>query len=154
MSRIHEQRKPPQRISSFSFFGTIWAEMPSAETGISSYLRKTRSLFFRLFEIGFRWGKTLTCGRAWTINLQAIGSTRWGTRFHINVTGILDGKFKLRDLSLLQWFLFSTFTCYHNIILHAILSFSNYNVSLYVRPWRRKVVPSEILVKRYIYSRL
>ena len=36
-------------------------------------------------------------GRAWTINLQAIGSTRGGTRSHINVTGILVGKFKLRD---------------------------------------------------------
>ena len=51
--------------------------------------------------------------------------------------------------SLLQRFLFSTFTCYHSIILHAILLFSNCNVSLYVRPcWRRKAVPSEILVKR------
>ena len=29
--------------------------------------------------------------------------------------------------------------------------FSNCNVSLYVRPWRRKAVPSEILVKIYIY---
>ena len=42
-------------------------------------------------------------------------------------------------------------TCYHSIILHAILLFSNRNVSLYVRPWRRKAVPSEILVKR-LYS--
>ena len=34
------------------------------------------------------------------------------------------------------------------LLLHAILLFSNCNVSLYVRPWRRKAVPSEILVKR------
>ena len=40
--------------------------------------------------------------------------------------------------------------CYsiHSIILHAILLFLNCNVSLLVRPWRRKTAPSEILVKR------
>jgi len=54
--------------------------------------------------------------------------------------------------SLLQRFLFSTFSCLHSIILHAILLFSNCNVSLYVRPWRRKAVPSEILVKRLYIS--
>lgn len=93
----YEQRRPPQLISSLifsSFFGTMRYPV---ETGISAYLRKTRSFFFRLLEIGFRWRKTMHRGRAWTINLQAIGSTRGGTRSHINVTGILVGKFKLRD---------------------------------------------------------
>ena len=58
---------------------------------------KHAHFFFRLLEIGFRWGKTIHRGRAWTINLQTIGSTRGGTRSHIKVTGILVGQFKLRD---------------------------------------------------------
>ena len=92
MSRIHEQRRPPQLISSLtlsSFFGTMRYPV---ETGISAYLRKTRPFFFRLLEIGFRWGKTIHRGRAWTINLQTIGSTRGGTRSHIKDKSDVDSR--------------------------------------------------------------
>ena len=45
--------------------------------------------------------------------------------------------------------------CYYSIILHAILYFKLYGLSLtsslYARPWGRKVVPSEILAKKNIY---
>ena len=51
--------------------------------------------------------------------------------------------------SLLQRFLFSTFTCYYSITLYTILFFFFFKLkrlsltsSLYVRPWRRKAVPN------------
>jgi len=73
-------------------------------------------------------------------NTVFISSLCYHLFFYFSISNFLQ--------SLLQRFLFSTFTCLHSIILHAILLFSNCNVSLYVIPWRRKAVPSEILVKR------
>ena len=105
---------------------------------------------------------------AYLIEIGKLNS--WTIGYEYEIWNVIHSLFSLFVITYLQYFYISNLfyvngfdfpsTRYYSIILHAILYFKLYGLSLsltsslYVRPWRRKVVPSEITAKywqKYIY---